>query len=75
MDYSHEKVGSVASMRGFNIWRPLLLIAVALLTRTLVNSLCLLFGMSADAASSMAVLGMVIAAFVMYSRMTKPRRK
>ena len=62
-------------MRGYNIWRPLMLIAVALLTRTLVTSICLMFGMSADSASSIAMLGMIIAALIMYNRMSKGRRR
>ncbi|MGN7764221.1 MULTISPECIES: hypothetical protein [Paenibacillus] len=62
-------------MRGYNIWRPLMLILVALLTRTLVNSVCLMFGMSANSASSVAMIGMIIAALVMYNRMMKQRRK
>ncbi|CQR51545.1 MULTISPECIES: hypothetical protein [Paenibacillus] len=62
-------------MRGYNIWRPLMLIMVALLTRTLVNSVCLMFGMSPDSASSVAMIGMIIAALVMYNRMMKQRRK
>ncbi|MNC39983.1 hypothetical protein D3C76_232770 [compost metagenome] len=62
-------------MRGYNIWRPLMLIMVALLTRTLVNSICLMFGMSPDSAGSVAMIGMIIAALVMYNRMMKQRRK
>lgn len=59
----------------YNIWRPLMLILVALVTRTLVNSVCLMFSMSPDSASSVAMIGMIIAALVMYNRMMKPRRK
>ncbi|AIQ55718.1 hypothetical protein [Paenibacillus borealis] len=62
-------------MRGYNIWRPIMLIAVALLTRTLVSSICLMFGMSPESASSVAMLGMVAAALVMYNRMMKSRRR
>lgn len=62
-------------MRGYNIWRPIMLIAVALLTRTLVNSVCLMFGMSPESAGSVAVLGMVVAALIMYNRMMKGRRR
>ncbi|WNS42004.1 hypothetical protein [Paenibacillus sp. MMS20-IR301] len=62
-------------MRGYNIWRPIMLIAVALLTRTLVSSICLMFGMSQESASSVAMLGMVIAALIMYNRMMKGRRR
>lgn len=52
-----------------------MLIAVALLTRTLVNSVCLMLGMSPDTAGSVAVLGMVVAALIMYNRMMKGRRR
>lgn len=62
-------------MRGYNIWRPLMLIAVALLTRTLVSSICLMFGMTANSASSVAMLAMIVAALVMYNRMMKSRRR
>lgn len=62
-------------MRGYNIWRPVMLIAVALLTRTLVTSICLMFGMSPDSASSVAMIAMIIAALIMYNRMMKKGRK
>lgn len=62
-------------MRGYNIWRPLMLILVALLTRSVVTNLCLLFGMGNDSATSVGMIGAIIAAFVMYNRMTKQRRK
>lgn len=62
-------------MRRYNIWRPLMLIIVALLTRSLVGNLCVLLGMSTDSASNLAMLAMIIAAFVMYNRMNKYRRK
>ncbi|MEK4185558.1 hypothetical protein [Paenibacillus sp. FSL L8-0494] len=62
-------------MRRYNIWRPLMLIIIAVLTKSLVTNLCILFGMQAEAASSMGTLGMVIAGLVMYNRMTNRRRK
>lgn len=62
-------------MRGYNIWRPLMLILVALLTRTLVTSICLMFGMTQNSASSVAMLAMIVAALIMYNRMMKSRRK
>lgn len=52
-----------------------MLIAVALLTRTLVTSICLMFGLSAASASSIAMLAMIAAALVMYNRMMKGRRR
>ncbi|ASA25168.1 hypothetical protein B9T62_33205 [Paenibacillus donghaensis] len=62
-------------MRGYSIWRPLMLIAVALLTRSLVTNLCLMFGMSPDSSANVAMIAMLVAAFVMYNRITKQRRK
>lgn len=62
-------------MRGYNIWRPLMLIATALLTRSLVYNLCVLLGLSTDLSSNIAVGGMVIAGLIMYNRMNVRRRK
>lgn len=69
------RVRSVAEVRGYNIWRPIMLIAVALLTRQLVTSICLMFGMSQESAGSVAMLGMIVAALIMYNRMMKGRRR
>ncbi|CAH1219125.1 hypothetical protein PAECIP111892_04668 [Paenibacillus auburnensis] len=62
-------------MRGYNIMRPVMLILVALVTRTLVNTICLMFGMTPESAGSVAMIGMIIAALIMYNRMMKSRRK
>lgn len=62
-------------MRGYNFMRPLMLIIVALLTKSLVTNLCVLFGMVPELASNIGVGGMVIAALVMYSRMSKNRHR
>lgn len=62
-------------MRGYNIVRPLMLIIVALLTNMLVTNLCLMFGMASDAASNIGMIGMIIAALVMYNRFNKRGRK
>ncbi|MEO2208258.1 hypothetical protein ABGV42_31655 [Paenibacillus pabuli] len=62
-------------MRRYNFWSPILLIAVALIVRSLVTNLGILFGMSQEAASSIAMIAMVIAALIMFNRMTKARRK
>ncbi|CAH1220047.1 MULTISPECIES: hypothetical protein [Paenibacillus] len=62
-------------MRRYNFWSPILLIAVALITRSLVTNLALLFGLSHEAASNLAMIAMIIAALIMYTRMTKARRK
>ncbi|MFE4712751.1 MULTISPECIES: hypothetical protein [Paenibacillus] len=62
-------------MRGYNIWRPIMLILVALVTRSLVTNLGVMFGMSQNSASSVAVIVMLIVAFTMYNRMMKNRRR
>ncbi|CAM3199380.1 hypothetical protein QP794_27960 [Paenibacillus sp. UMB7766-LJ446] len=62
-------------MRRYNFWSPILLIAVALIVRGLVTNLGVLFGMSHDAASNIAIVAMLIAALIMFNRMTKAKRK
>lgn len=62
-------------MRKYNIWRPIMLILVVLVTRSLVTTICLLFGMSVESASSIAMIGMIIAALIMYNRMMKTTRR
>jgi len=62
-------------MRGYSIWRPLMLIIVAFLTNSLVINLCVIFGMSREPASNVALAAAVVVALVMYIRMTKSRRK
>ncbi|GIP52619.1 MULTISPECIES: hypothetical protein [Paenibacillus] len=62
-------------MRGYNVWRPVLLIATALLTNTLVTNLCILFGLERGLAGDIGFVAMIIAALVTYNRMTKGRRR
>jgi len=62
-------------MRGYSIWRPLMLIMVAFLTNSLVTNICSLFGMQRETASNLALAVTVIVALLMYTRMTKRRRK
>lgn len=62
-------------MRGYNVWRPIILIAGALLTNSLVTNLCMLFGMERESASNLGFIAMIAAAFLLYSRMTKRPRK
>lgn len=50
------------------------MIAVALITRSLVTNLGLVFGMSHEAASNIAIIAMIIAALIMFNRLTKARR-
>ncbi|RRJ63382.1 hypothetical protein EHV15_10960 [Paenibacillus oralis] len=62
-------------MRGYNLWRPIFLILIALLTNSLVTNLCMLLGMTKDWASNVGFLAMMIAAIITYTRFTKNRRK
>lgn len=62
-------------MRGYNLWRPIFLILIALLTNNLVSNLCMLLGMSKEWASNVGFLAMMIAAIITYTRFTKKRRK
>ncbi|WP_151737684.1 hypothetical protein [Paenibacillus tengchongensis] len=59
----------------YNIWRPVMLIAVVFLTRSLVMNLSLILGATEGTADSLAMLAAVIAAFVMYYRFTNGRRR
>lgn len=67
--------GVLRSMRKYNFLSPILLIVVALIVRSLVTNLGVLFGLSQEAASNIAMIAMVIAALIMFNRMTKARRK
>ncbi|RAV01999.1 hypothetical protein [Paenibacillus sp. YN15] len=62
-------------MKKYNYIRPILLIVTALLVKSLVTNVCMLLGMEAEAAANMGFMGMVLAALIMYIRMTKQRRK
>lgn len=62
-------------MKKYNAMRPILLIAVALLTNSLVTNLCMLFGMEQEAASNLGFIAMMIAAIVIYTRFMKQRRR
>ncbi|MFC7679055.1 hypothetical protein [Paenibacillus sp. GCM10028914] len=62
-------------MRRYNIWRPVMLILVALLTKSFVFNICMVFGMDSASAENAGFIGMIVAALVMYTRMTKSRRK
>lgn len=62
-------------MKKYNYIRPILLIVTALLVKSLVTNVSMLLGMEAEAAANMGFMGMVLAALIMYIRMTKHRRK
>ncbi|MDR6550823.1 hypothetical protein [Paenibacillus qinlingensis] len=55
-------------MKKYNFIRPIMLIVVALLTKSLVTNLCMLLGMEAESAKSVGFGAMVIAALVVFSR-------
>lgn len=55
-------------MKKYNIMRPIMLIVIALLTKSLVTNLCMLLGMEAELAKSLGFGAMVIAALVVFSR-------
>ena len=62
-------------MRRYNIWRPIMLILVAMLTRSVVTNVSLLFGLDPVSADNLGFIAMIIAAFVVYFRITKQQRK
>jgi len=62
-------------MRKYNVWRPIFLIAIALLTKSIVTNLCMLLGMEPATAENLGFMGMVIAAIIVFSRFEKRRRK
>jgi peptidoglycan biosynthesis protein MviN/MurJ (putative lipid II flippase) len=62
-------------MRRYNIWRPLMIIGVALLVRGLVSNVSVLFGMKPESASSLGMAAAVLAALFVYTRFTKQNRK
>ena len=62
-------------MRNYNLLRPLWLIAIALLTRLLVTSVCLLLGTSSETASNIGFIAMIIAAILTFRALNKRRRK
>jgi hypothetical protein len=55
-------------MKKYNIIRPILLIVIALLTKSLVTNLCMLLGMESESAKTMGFGAMVVAALVVFSR-------
>jgi len=59
----------------YNFLRPILLIAMALLVKSLVTNLCMLFGMGPDGAENIGFIAMIIAALVIYTRIAKKRRQ
>lgn len=62
-------------MRGYNVWRPVMIIATAWLTNSVVINLSVLLGMSPELASNVGFIAMMIAALLMFTRMMKRRHK
>ncbi|PJN65761.1 hypothetical protein PAEAM_04440 [Paenibacillus sp. GM1FR] len=67
--------GVLRGMRNYNFLSPILLVVVALIVRGLVTNLGVLFGLSQEVASNIAMIAMIIAALIMFNRMTKARRR
>ena len=59
----------------YNFMRPILLIAIAFLTKSLVTNLCLVFGMEPEPAESIGFFAMIIAALIVYTRIVKNRKR
>lgn len=62
-------------MRKYNFIRPLMLLVVALLVKSLVTNLCMVLGMAQEPAENIGYIAMIIAAIVIYSRIIRIRRK
>lgn len=61
-------------MGHYSILRPILLIAIALLTKMFVENLLLLFRVNPATADNVAFIAMMIAAIVTFQRMRRPPR-
>ncbi|MDQ8733949.1 hypothetical protein [Paenibacillus sp. LHD-38] len=62
-------------MRKYNFMRPILLIVMALLVKSLITNLCMVFGMEQGPAENIGFICMLITAIVVYSRIARKRRK
>lgn len=62
-------------MRKYNFVRPLLLIAVALLVKSVVTNLSMVMGMKPEHAENLGFMAMIIAAIVVYLRIARNNRK
>ncbi|MBD2845004.1 hypothetical protein IDH44_07365 [Paenibacillus sp. IB182496] len=61
-------------MRKYNFIRPLMILIVAYLVNNLASNVSLLLGASQDAAANIGIIAMIVAALVLYTRMTRQRR-
>ncbi|MEV5029578.1 hypothetical protein [Paenibacillus sp. LPE1-1-1.1] len=62
-------------MKKYNFMRPLFLIVMALLVKSMVTNLCMVFGMEQGPAENIGFISMLITAIVIYSRIARKRRK
>ncbi|WP_028612316.1 hypothetical protein [Paenibacillus harenae] len=62
-------------MRKYNFIRPLLLIVMALLVRSIVTNLCIVLGMAPEPAGNIGFIAMIITALVFYTNIVRKRRK
>lgn len=62
-------------MRRYNIMNPILILAVAFLTNSIVKFICSLLGTDPETAESFALGAMIIAAIVTYFRLQRPPKK
>lgn len=62
-------------MRKFNFTRPLLIIAVAFLARSLTTLICVSLGASQETADNIGFAAMMIAALLTFAKLNKSRNK
>ena len=62
-------------MRGYNIWRPLLLLISAYLVYNIINVICLFAGVPQATGENIAFMGAIVTAVIAYSLMQKNRGK
>ncbi|WP_308634019.1 hypothetical protein [Paenibacillus silvisoli] len=61
-------------MKKYNIIRPIMLIVIALLTKSLVTNLCMVLGMGQEAAANLGFMAMMIAGIVVFTRMRRHQK-
>ncbi|AZN41436.1 hypothetical protein [Paenibacillus albus] len=61
-------------MKKYSLIRPIMLIAIALLSKSLVTNVCMLLGMEADGAKNMGFIAMIIAGIIVFRRTRRTPR-
>lgn len=61
-------------MGNYTILRPIILIAIALLTKMFVENLLLLFGVAPERADNIGFIAMMIAAIITFQRLRRTPR-